>query len=48
VARRDAAEGLAAQSYVERAEQNFQAEPATLLKFLIGGQRWREVTESHR
>src|SRR5699024_11491720 len=45
VARRDVAEDLAAQGYVERAEPNFQAEPATLLQLFTSGQRWREVTQ---
>lgn len=48
VARRDVAEDLAAQGYVERAEQNFQAEPATLLQLFTSGQRWREVTQSYQ
>ena len=48
VARRDVAGDLVAQGYVERAEQKFQAEPATLLKLLTSGQRWREVTQSYQ
>lgn len=48
VARRDVAEDLSIQSYLEPVEGQFQANTRELYRLHTGGQRWRDVTDVYQ
>ena len=47
VARRDVAEDLASQGYIDVAEAQFQANTRELYRLLSSGQRWRDITNTY-
>lgn len=48
VARRDVAEDLASQGYLDTAEGQFQANSRELFRLFSSGQRWRDVTNTYQ